>query len=269
MRNTPVKGFFDKQFSKYIQNGKFALPNEVTTSKTNLTELINNIIEQLKPVWERAEKNKDNLQKQEAAQKTLTILSHLKTKLESLENMNDIPKEKSYDLTIKMWDRNPQKDLFQGNFSTCCIGMGECNGKAMPHYLMNTAFNMIEMVDNNSGKTIGNALCYFVQDRNRTPIFVVDNIEINNSQKPSAKTGIELRKKIFEYASNVAKSVTGKETDVIMSGSYNDVKLDGLKQHNIKLKFIGDIDGEEIYMDLFDGWTDEWRNFEEVRYYGK
>ena len=42
--------------------------------------------------------------------------------------------EKDLDLTIKMWDRVPQKDLFQGNYSTCCIGMGGGNGSAMPHY---------------------------------------------------------------------------------------------------------------------------------------
>ena len=44
--------------------------------------------------------------------------------------------------------------------------MGGGNGTAMPYYLMNTAFNMIELVDNESGKTIGNALCFFEKDKN-------------------------------------------------------------------------------------------------------
>jgi len=29
---------------------------------------------------------------------------------------------------------------------------------------MDTAYNMIELVDNTNGKTIGNALCYFAKD---------------------------------------------------------------------------------------------------------
>ena len=83
-----------------------------------------------------------------------------------------------------MWDRNPRKDISQGNYSTCCIAVGGGNGRFMPHYVLNTSFNMIEVVDNKTGKPLGNALCFFVIDEKGKPSFIIDNIEINNSQKP-------------------------------------------------------------------------------------
>ena len=106
-----------------------------------------------------------------------------------------------------MWDRVPQKDIFQGNYSTCCIAMGGSNGSAMPHYIMDTAYNMIELVDNNSGRTVGNALCYFVKGENGKLAFIIDNVEIANSVKPSDEIGKEVREQITEYASRIAKEV--------------------------------------------------------------
>ena len=48
--------------------------------------------------------------------------------------------DRTLDLTIKMWDREPKKDLFQGNYSNCCIAIDKTNGHAMPDYLLNTSF---------------------------------------------------------------------------------------------------------------------------------
>jgi hypothetical protein len=144
--------------------------------------------------------------------------------------------------------------------------MGGGNGLAMPHYLMNTAFNMIEIVDNTTGKTIGNALCYFAIEKENNIIFVIDNIEINNTNKPSADVGIELRKRIFEYASAIARSVTGKDTEVCISGNYNDVELTGLKKEIKTLKILGNVDCSKIYMDLLNGWK-HWSEAARVSYY--
>ena len=54
-----------------------------------------------------------------------------------------------------------------------------------------------------------------------------------------------------------------------MSGKYNDVNLEGLSKQTKSLKLIGDVDTDEIYMDLFDGWTDKYDEFEEVKGFGK
>lgn len=253
---TPAKEFLNKQLSKYIKNNKFVIPPEYTTSKAKLSEFTKNIQKQFESIFKRAEGNLNNPEKATTAQNTLTIKNHLQQRLEDIEKLNDFKTSKTTDITIKMWERNPQKDLFQGNYSTCCIALGDINGDAMPHYLLNTAYNMIELTDNKTGNTIGNALCYFAKNSKENPVFIVDNIEIKNSEKQSKDIGIKLRNAIAEYAANVAKEVTGKDDiDIYMSNSYNDVPTSDLSFSEQKISFLGDIDSEVIYMDLYNGWT--------------
>ena len=58
-----------------------------------------------------------------------------------------------------------------------------------------------------------------------------------------------------QYASRVAEEVTGNEnTPVYMSNKYNDVPTDDLKSEKQEIKFLGEIDTDEIYMDLYNGW---------------
>lgn len=249
LRKGPVKGFIDKQYPKCIKNNEFVIPQEFTTSKAKLSEFITGVTKALDPVWKRAQGNTQNPdpKRSETARNTLTILDHFNQRVKDIENISDTKGVQNLDVKIKMWDRVPQKDIFQGNFSTCCIGMGGGNGSAMPYYLMNTAFNMIELVDNVSGKTMGNALCYFVKDDKGKPIFVVDNIEINNAQKPSDNVGLKLRDAITQYAANVAKEVTGNEnTQVVMSSNYNDVPYEDLPECYQNIDFVGDITRDDI-----------------------
>ncbi len=253
LRNTPAKAMVDKILSNYIKDDKFIIPEDVVKSKAQLLKLNENLLKQLTPIFNRAEGNKNNPQKAVTANNTLTVREHLNQILKSIDGITGSKAAKKLDLTIKMWDRNPAKDLFQGNYSTCCIGMGECNGCAMPHYIMNTAYNMIEFVDNNTGKTIGNALCYFAENEEGKPVFIIDNIEISNSKIPSQGAGLELRNQIAKYARNVAKKVTGEENpEVYLGTNYNDVPCNDLKSSQYKFKPIGAFDSKYIYMDSYD-----------------
>jgi hypothetical protein len=256
LRQTPAKGFIDKHFAAFIDGDKFVIPEEYMTSKAKLSELVQNLLKQLDGVFKRAQGNLDNPAKATTAQNTLTINDHLKQRLLDIGKIQNTKSTKTYDLTIKMWDRTPQKDIFQGNYSTCCIGMGGGNGSAMPHYLLNTSFNMIELVDNSTGETIGNALCYFVLDGGSKPALVIDNIEIRNSQVPSLEIGKEMRTAIVQYAKNIAQAVTGsKNTRIYMSGSYNDVAQNDLTKTTQTVQLLGETECDSIYMDLYGGWV--------------
>lgn len=260
---TPAKRFIERQFPHFIKDDKFIIPNEYQTSKAKLEELLKILTDtskdgQLSQIWQRALNNSSCNDEivSSRAKNTLTILSHLIQRVESLSKIKDKQTSKTLDLTIKMWDRNPQKDLFQGNYSTCCIGVGHENGSIMPHYLMNCAFNMIELIDNTNGKTIGNALCYFAKDENGNPIFIIDNIEINNRIKLSQITSIKLRNSIIDYAKNIIKETTNRvDIPIYMSKKFNDIYCSDLPSKDKTISFVGEIDCNEIYMDLFGGWT--------------
>ena len=256
LRKTSLKGVIDKRFKKQIIKDEFKIPNKCLSNKNEMETFVKNIIEQLNDVWTRAKRNLDNPNKAQSAKNTLTVLDHFYQRLEDIKQISDEKIEKPIDLTIKMWDRNPPHDLFQGNYSTCCIGMGRGNGSAMPYYLTNTVFNMIELVDNKTGETIGNALCYFAKVNGETS-FVIDNIEINNAKQPSCQTGEKLKSAIVQYASNIAKSVTGKDNTLIYMGtSYNDVPTDNLKKEKQVFDIIGKLTGESNYIDLYGGWVE-------------
>ena len=264
LMQTPVKGFLKKQFPKFIKGDEFVIPSEYLSNKAKLTELVKILADtseqgQMAQVWKRAQGNISNPdpKRVQSAQNTLTILEHLNQRLDDISKVSDVKTTKNLDLTIKMWDRNPQKDIFQGNYSTCCIGMGGGNGSAMPHFVMDTAYNMIELVDNKTGKTIGNALCYLIKGEDGKPAFVIDNIEIANNAKPSDEVGKEIRTAMTEYAARIAQEVTGEEyTPIYMSSSYNDVPWQDLPSKQETVSFLGDIDCDDIYMDLYGGWVD-------------
>ena len=163
-----------------------------------------------------------------------------------------------------MWDREPKKDLFQGNYSSCCIGIGAVNQRAIFDYLTMPVFNMIELVDNKTNQVTGNALCYFAKDfESNKPVFIIDNIEIAPKYKPSDRTGVELRNAILKYCKNIIKSVGADDnTPIYLGKSYNDIQSADLKTTNKKIEFIGSYD--DLYLDAFGGWVDSTRTAKET-----
>lgn len=258
---TPAKSFIEKQLKEYVKNGVFIVPEKIYTNKNLFKKLIENLANttekgQLYQIWKRAKDNTSNknLEKAENAKNILTILNHLKQKLKDIEQLSVNESIKECNWTIKMWDRNPIKDLFQGNYSTCCIGLGECNEEFMLQYLLNTTFNMIEITDNKTGETVGNALCYFAIV-NSKPAFIIDNIEIKNSEKLSDNESINLRKAITQYAKNISKDVVGNsDAQIYLGNAYNDISTKGLKSSNKKLLLLGDFAEPEIYLDALGGY---------------
>lgn len=259
--NSPAKNLIKKQFEKYIKDDKFVLPEKMSNSKNELEKLLNILSDtssqgQLTQVWKRASINKtsENINTVKNATNILTILDHFNTLSKEIANVNETIGKKELDITIKMWDRNPLKDIFQGNYSTCCIGMGNINAGCMADYLMTNAFNMIELVDNKTNKIIGNSLCYFITDENDKPALVLDNIEINNKEKPSTEVGKKLRAELFEYASSIAEKVTGRKNIPILLGKMaNDLPTNDLKGSKNESKFLGDYASKLIYLDAFGG----------------
>ena len=236
------------------------IPSHISGNREKLNKFTEGLITQLKRVWTHSEKSYNNpnssSDKKNMALRILTIKNHLEQRVRDIEVLSESREKIPNELTIKMWDRCPQKDLFQGNYSTCCIGMGEINQSAMVNYLVNTTFNMIEIVDSNSGETIGNALCYFVRNNSNEPEFVIDNIEIKNSCKSSEKVGLIVREALVKYAKNVTGDVSGRNDIRINIGmSYNDLPLYDIPAREAFLYPIGDITNEYLYLDVYEGWN--------------
>lgn len=257
IRKSPIKKFFDRRYSEYIKDDKFELPKAISGSKENLENFVKNLLVQLEPAWKRAQNNLKKTAKAsilEQAGKTLTLKDHFESILKDLSEFKDNDLNKNLDLKIKLWDRIPEKDLFQGNYSTCCIALDRVNGKAMPDYLLSTSINMIEIVDNQSGNTIGNALCFLAVDENNKTCFIIDNIEINNNYRISDETGTKILNAIKTYINNYCKSFSKEDLPIYMGKFFNDIKTKGANISKT-IEFLGKVNTSNLYLDTFGSWT--------------
>ena len=257
LRKSPVKIFFDKRFPEYIKGDIFELPNSIAQSAEKLELFVKNLIVQMEPAWKRAKSNLENRDCEakiyEQATNTLTIKDHLLEIQNEILKFKDMDFDRNLDLTIKMWDRIPEKDLFQGNYSTCCIALDRTNGHVMPDYLLNTSLNMIEIVDNSTGQVAGNALCYIAKNEEGEPSFIIDNIEIGNKYKLSGESSMQLFGAIKKYIANICKDISEKEMPVYMGRNFNDLNPHSATV-NQNLDFLGNINACRIYLDVYGGW---------------
>lgn len=162
---------------------------------------------------------------------------------------------RNYD--IKLWDRKPQKDLFMGNRTSCCTAIIEGgNGKATPIYLSNTAFNVVEMTDENGNIVAMSRI--FLGNVEEKPSVIIENIEINNAflkNRDEAELK-ELRDKMFGYIGNLASSISdGKEIPIYFSKNYTHVPLSDFETVKKNIDFIGDISSEKVYLNCAPGWV--------------
>ena len=159
--------------------------------------------------------------------------------------------------TIKLWDRNPQKDLFMGNRTSCCTAIIDgANGKATPIYLSNTAFNVIELTDEN-GNIVGMSRI-FVGIVDEKPSIIIENIELNNAFiKDKTPKELEfIRDNIFGYIANFASEISdNEEMNIYFSKNYTHVPTDDLDETEENIEFVGSLSSSNIYLNCKPGWT--------------
>lgn len=151
-------------------------------------------------------------------------------------------------MTIKLWDRNPQEDLFIGNKTTCCTAIGTgANKSATPIYLLNTAFNVAELYDNNNN-VVGMSRVFMAKVKNK-PALIMDNIELNNTFKKNMTRDeqIKLRNKFFDYMNKYAEKVGGKKTVVYFNTDDINVPDDDLDMVSEPANFIGHV-SQDVYI---------------------
>lgn len=159
---------------------------------------------------------------------------------------------------IGLWDRYPQKDLFMGNRTSCCTAIIEgANGKATPIYLSNTAFNVIQLKDEN-----GNIIAMsrvFVGEIDKEPSMIIENIEINSAflKNKSEEEKNLLRDKMFEYIKDFGREVSkNKEMKTYFSTNYTNVPLNDLNEVEKNIDFVGNLSCESIYLNCKPGWCE-------------
>jgi len=181
--------------------------------------------------------------------------SHYDTDRSTLSNLfsekeNDKKnKLENQPMSISVWSRNPDVDLYQGNYSPCCIciesgHMGaECT---IADYATDLGIQIVNIWDESENKPVVAAWCWLGVNKNGEVALVVDNIEANTLYSNSYPE--QLTQQLFEYLENYAKKVGVKK--VVLGTANNDlptsVKL-GELQKDKKYKKLGGYNREDGY----------------------
>lgn len=169
-------------------------------------------------------------------------------------------KFKNHPMTISVWDRNPDTDLYQGNYSPCCISVENgtpINSKTstIANYLTDLGIQIVNISDSLKNEPVAAAWCWIGQNEKKETALIVDNIEANPSYISENSyvqlMGEELLKYLIDYAQaiGVQKLVLGNShNDLPSENRLKRFKSDWLA-HYFKL---GEFNGAPYYLEAHD-----------------
>lgn len=182
--------------------------------------------------------------------------NHYDTDRSTLANLfserSDKEKEKldSRPMSIFVGARNPDVDLYQGNYSSCCICIDSAHMGAestIADYNTDLGIQIVNIWDETKNEPITAAWCWIGKDKNGNAALVVDNIESNTLY--SANYSELLTEKLFEYLENYAKSIGIKK--VVQGKANNDLpaasQLAKMDSDNKEYQKVGGCNRENGY----------------------
>jgi hypothetical protein len=156
---------------------------------------------------------------------------------------------KPHQMEVKLWDRKPGHDIFQGNYAQACTAMGGENGRAMIDALMHTCVQMVEVRDKTADKTIGKIQTLWVKDEpTGKPALLADNIQLSNPYRGIAG----MLEGIQPFMQTLANDVAGQPTTVGIGQNANQVaQLDHLPSTSLEYRVIGDTSDHQLYLSAY------------------
>lgn len=125
-------------------------------------------------------------------------------------------------MSISVWTRNPDVDLYQGNYTNCCIRIDSehMGGQStIADYNTDLGIQIINIWDETINRPITAAWCWLGKDEKGSPALVVDNIESDTTY--SANYPKQLTKELFNYLNNYAQAIGVKK--VVLGKENNDL----------------------------------------------
>ena len=213
-RANALEGAFAKLDLRVVRNENAISLVKVTSGQLNPD--LKETAKQLLPDENIAILNKtfDFVSNNSDSEKVKTLVWHLKEELSQLRRLvKEYSEQKRHgklkrNVTIRTWRRSPGWDLFQGNYTGCCISPDNTlHPEAILEYLIDQGIQIVEIIDEDSGRTIAQAFCFIGEDDKKRPILVIDSIQIAGDYKifPEQKNSI---KDIFlKYVTTYGKDI--------------------------------------------------------------
>jgi len=182
------------------------------TDETKLNVLLKLVVELI---------NEDQIFNVNRSRKLMEYAKEEIVKIKNRLSLNDYKEEltrmrKSF--ILRPMYREPGHDLFIGDFTGCCIGMDSVYPQAMIQRLMDEGCNVIECVDEYTGKTISCIWLYLSEKGN----VVIQNIEILKEYADSASMKNKIGAEMINYAKKLVTHINAKKLIIGMpfAGDY-------------------------------------------------
>lgn len=150
---------------------------------------------------------------------------------------------------IRLWDRDPNIDLYLGNYSDCCVRIDSQHSKTesvIADYVTDLGMQVIVVDDEKTGEPFAAGWCFLSDDLNgnKTLTFCIDNAEMEGSYAPYRK---EIGVEVGEYVRRYATAVGVKQENIVQGTSNNDFVAVDPKNVRDRQNKIGRFNREYAY----------------------
>ncbi|MFA6322969.1 MAG: GNAT family N-acetyltransferase [Candidatus Buchananbacteria bacterium] len=165
---------------------------------------------------------------QEIDQKMAEQFNHFDSDRTDLANLfsergdKETSQLESRPMSIFVWARNPDVDLYQGNYSPCCICIDSAHMGAestIADYNTDLGVQIVNIWDETKNEPVTAAWCWLGKSENGETALVVDNIESNTLY--SSNFSEQLTKELFDYIKEYAQKIGVKK--VVLGKANNDL----------------------------------------------
>ena len=186
------------------------------------------------------------------------LFSHLVETIRTLTQEQTKEQTSKKTFIVKLWDRDPRKDLFQGNETHCCISVGvketppgggltTFHPETILQYLIDKGVNVVEIVDPETNDVAAQVWIFVSLDKDNKPMIVADNFEVNNRYPAGNNINGGIRESMFKFLKEYAKECNISKVVLGKVGT-NDVETSELKTVYVpEIEKLGGYFNEEEY----------------------
>jgi hypothetical protein len=161
---------------------------------------------------------------------TAEMLNHLTTDGKDIKKIFedddlDAQMKNIKNVELALWNRNPDLDLYLGNYSPCCISVEGGAGwdgseSAVADYLTDVSIQILNLTNKETGDPIMSAWLYLGKDKKGNTAIIIDNIESNALETDLYQK--EIWDRVENYITQLAKKINVKK--VSMGVDNNDIE---------------------------------------------